>query len=254
MNSANKELIRTRFSRSIPTYNNNAIAQKIIARTIISSIKESVGNQFYKVFEIGCGTGILTLELYKNIEIKEIILNDIVEECRRTVKIKGSNVLKYEFICGDAEVIDFPTGQDLIIASSVVQWFNNPCLFLEKAYKSLNNEGILAFNSYMPNNFPEIKEITSYTLKYYKTIDYFEYIKEIGFHIVEIKEEEIILNFENPIDVLKHIKATGVNAIKEKHFFRKHFEEFVKEYSEKFKTEDGKVTLTYKPIYFILKK
>ena len=65
-------------------------------------------------------------------------------------------------------------------------------------------------------------------------------IEELGFYNPRSKEEKIKLYFNSPIDVLKHLKLTGVNAIKEHKFTKSSLKEFEKKYYEQY-SEDGKV-------------
>ena len=53
----NKALIRERFARNLKSYNQNAKIQNKMAQRLISF---SDKNDYEKIFEIGCGTGLLT--------------------------------------------------------------------------------------------------------------------------------------------------------------------------------------------------
>ena len=77
----------------------------------------------------------------------------------------------------------------------------------------------------------------------YKTI---EEIQNLFSSSAKIIQEIYVLQFENPVELLKHFKLTGVNGIKNNEFgvlkIRKCMEILDKEYQNK---------LTYKPVYIV---
>ena len=65
----NQKLIKKQFEKSFSSYNQNAIVQKIMAERLVQNLS-SIKTEFNSVLELGCGTGILTKELVKNINFK----------------------------------------------------------------------------------------------------------------------------------------------------------------------------------------
>ena len=61
----------------------------------------------------------------------------------------------------------------------------------------------------------------------------------------------IKIYFDNPVDIIKHFKLTGVNALKEVSLTKSRLKEFEEEYGKKYSQGD-KVYLTYNPVYIIL--
>ena len=57
------------------------------------------------------------------------------------------------------------------------------------------------------------------------------------------------LKFDNSLDILKHLKATGVNAIKKNNFSIKELKEKLKLYELKYQNK-----LTYNPLYVIFSR
>ncbi|MDE7375113.1 MAG: malonyl-[acyl-carrier protein] O-methyltransferase BioC, partial [Odoribacter sp.] len=63
-----------------------------------------------------------------------------------------------------------------------------------------------------------------------------------------------VLEFEHPLDVLRHVKNTGVNAMNLRESWTPgRLEKFVREYKERFQT-GGRCPLTYHPQYFVCRK
>ncbi len=129
------------------------------------------------------------------------------------------------------------------------QWFDN----LEKAseiYRNwLNKDGILAFTSFTPDNFKEIREITGLALNY-KTLDEIKNLCSKNYEILYTEEITDKINFSNPLELLAHMKNTGVNSLTETHWTFKDVKNFCDAYKEKYPD----IKLTYAGIIIICKK
>lgn len=236
-------ITKNNFYKIAPCYEDNAIVQKKMAKELISSLKSNVGSEFSNIFEIGCGTGLLTRFIQKELIYHHLYLNDL----HNFVSIVGS----YNFIEGDIEEIDIHDKFDLIISNATFQWVKNLNLLLIKLANLLKKDGILAFTTFGEKNLKEIRAITGVGLNYTSMNDWIEILKE-NFEIKYQNEQEVFLYFDTPKDVLKHIKFTGVNSIKKTYWTKGDYFKFCNEYKE-FKTENGYL-LTYHPFYFIVCK
>ena len=129
------------------------------------------------------------------------------------------------------------------------QWFND----LDKIsliYKNiLNSDGILAFSTFSKENFKEIKNLTGLSLEY-KSLDEITKIFEKNYKILHSEEFTYKMNFSNPLELLAHMKSTGVNSLTAKHWTFKE----VKEFCDNYKKTYPEITLTYSPIIFICQK
>lgn len=234
---------KDRFLKISNLYNENAHIQRRMAVNIVNLLKKNNFIAYDKVLEIGCGTGLLTDIMCKEIHYKELHLNDINNFLKITVP--------HKFISGDIEHVDLIDRYDLIISNAVFQWVDNFERLIDKLYSSLMDGGTLAFTTFGPLNLIEIRDITKIGLKYY-SYDYYKHILSNKFKIVFSDEKVYNIVFPSPLDILKHIKYTGVNGVKKVHWSKKDMKEFCEGY-EKFKNQMGYV-LTYNPFYFILSK
>lgn len=233
----NKQLVKERFQKKINTYEKNAIVQKQMADFLINNLKAKQ-SEFERIFEIGCGSGLLTKRIQSELSFKEIFLNDLIN-C----------TTDENFIQGDCETIDFPQNLDLIISNAAFQWVEElPALFC-KVSSSLNKEGIFAFSTFGKQNFSQIKDITGNSLKYFDKSEVEEMLKD-KFKL--IYSEEIIQNlgFKTVLDILKHLQKSGVNALSKNQWTKKDLKDFENKYS-KYKNDNEEFLLTYHPMFFI---
>ncbi len=248
-----KDYIRQQFDRQIETYNKHASVQKIICQRLIAQLLDYSLSPFGKVLEIGCGTGLLTQELLSHYKAEKYIANDIAPSAQQHLKKRLDGQQNWSFIGADAESMPFPQDLDLVLSASTIQWFNDVSKFFERAHEALDKDGILAFSTFGPKNYKEIKSVLGYGLDY-KNIDELQKLLNKNFQILSVTEFENKLYFKSPIDVLKHIKYLGANGIKRQFWSKGQLLNFEKEYNKKFRSNGNGISLTYHPIIIIAKK
>lgn len=222
-------LVEKRFKRSLESYNDNAIIQEKMAETLIGLLPQK---EFRSVLEIGCGTGLLTKKIVRTISPQLFHTNDIVEECQTYINKIDTGI---EFFSGDINNLNLTEKYDLIISNAVFQWFAEPYVLIDTLKNHLSNQGVIAFSSFGKNNFYELKELLGFGLDYQEFADV-------------TKEEVYELEFNSFAELLKHIKATGVNAIKDYPLTKGKVKLIEQDYIAKY----GKIKLTYNPIFVII--
>ncbi len=241
----NPKLIKNQFEKSLDTYNKNALVQQIMAKKLVEETAK-IKNYYDNVLELGSGAGLLTRELVKKIHFETYSANDLVEKSKLYV---SEIIPEAAFYCGNAQRIKPSKKMDLIISNAMFQWLKN----LEKIslhYKNiLNKNGIIAFSTFSHDNFKEIKDLTGLSLNY-KSLDEIRNIFEKIFEIIHTEEFSYTLNFSNPLELLAHMKNTGVNSLTTQHWTFKE----VKDFCDKYKELYPQITLTYSPIIVICQK
>lgn len=245
-----KKLISRRFSRSAHTYNKRATMQRNIAKTMSYLLKCHYPKRGGRVLEVGCGTGFLSRLILEKQEPDLLILNDICPEMEEFFRNFPKKWVS--FLPGDAEQIDFPGEQDLIISCSALQWFTDPAKFFDKCASLLVPGGYLAFSTFGKRNMEEVTEITGAGLEYL-TPDELKRMLAPNYDILLAKQEVIRRPFASGLNVLRLLKDTGVNAISDKPWTPGDLRRFQEEYARKFTTKHG-VHLTFHPIYVIARK
>ena len=242
-----KNLIKQRFEKSLSTYDDNALIQKEMAETLAKMINLK---KCKSVLELGCGTGLLTKEIVRKVEFEEYDAIDIVGKCEKYISKISDRI---NFTVSDAEMVSGVNGTssqkyDLIVSNASLQWVEKFEEFINRLQNSLNNNGIFAFTLFGKGNFKEFKDFVKNQPNYYSVDELKEICKK--YKIISIKEEVRKLNFNTPVEVLHHVKNTGVNALENPKWTKSDLNDFIKKYP---KCGD-KYSLTYNPIYVVLKK
>lgn len=232
-----KELVKRRFERSFKTYDDNAVIQKETAKKLVNLI---TGQKFDSIFEAGCATGILTKEIKSNLKFERYDANDIVEKSKNYI----ANILEdFEFIPGDIETIEINKKYDLIISNACLQWCNDIRKTVEKLNGHLNKGGKLAFSIFGHDNLKELKNIFQLP-ETNLILENFEKSAIINTEIIE-------LEFDSLTDILRHLKNTGANAIKSYRLTKSSLKKYEEEY-KKLYSKNGKLILTYNPVYIVI--
>lgn len=204
-----------------------------------------------RAMEIGVGTGFLTSHLARLFPDAEWYLNDISESSREF--LNNNAPLNSTFLCGDAEDMEFPGNLDLIASASTVQWFDDMPGFVSRAAEATNPGGWLVLSTFGPDNFREIRETTGEGLDYYTLAELCGIFEAAGYEVSSCTEYTRALSFASPLDVLRHIKATGVNSLVRTHWGPRQLAAFDDKYRAAHSVEGG-VELTYHPILLVTKK
>jgi len=230
-----KKIILENFQKSINTYNQSAKIQIQMAKKIIELLPS---RKYNSILEIGSYTGILTAEIKKNIEYQKYFALDIVKESRDFVcKIDNEIV----FLNEDIEEFNTSEKFDLIVANASLQWCQNLKEIVLRLKSFLNENGILAIAIFSEENLFEIKNSFDVSLQYYTKSE----LREIFGPKAEFLEEKITLVFNSSLEILKHMKDTGVNSLSRNMKYCE-IKNGLKILNEKYKN-----SLTYMPIYII---
>ncbi len=248
-------LTQQRFGRHFGTYDQQAVVQKQMAHRLVAGIVPYISCAPRDVFEIGCGTGLVTKALSGQIDIARYCGNDLVPACEDPLRRILSTLADrdFSFIAGNAAQIQrLPFAPDLVVSGASFQWIGDLPAFIGNLHGLMRDGGILAFSSFGPSNYTEIRQITGMGLEYHSMQQVREMLSG-QFEILSAEEIQDQLWFDNPGEVLRHIRETGVNGISEVRWTRSSLNSFTAEYCRLFKTGQG-VSLTYHPIQILAKK
>ena len=242
----NPKLIKKHFEKSFDTYNKNAIVQKIMAEKLIENLS-NIRTEFDNILELGSGTGLLTSDLVKKISFKKYFANDLIEKSKFYInKIIPDTV----FYCGNAQRITPYQKMDLIISNAMFQWFENLDKAIDILKLLMTKDSLLAFSTFTPENFKEITDITGLSLKYKSQEEIKSILTNHNFEILYCESFYEEMKFKTPLELLAHLKNTGVNSLSEKTWTVAKVKDFCDRFSRKY----PQAILTYSPIIVIAKR
>ncbi|MBI9065381.1 MAG: malonyl-ACP O-methyltransferase BioC [Marinilabiliaceae bacterium] len=248
-----KSLVKRRFHCASKTYDVHATVQKEMAEALVQMAAWHMAPYQERMLELGCGTGLLTQEILKRFSAEKLLTNDLVEEMAGKVEpiVLASDVASHQFIGGDAEQLVFPEPQQVIWSGATIQWIEELKPFFAKLSDLLMDEGYVVLSSFGPDNYSEIKTITGKGIDY-KTMQQVIESASDEFQLVASKEWHRQLWLESPMDVLKHMRYTGVNGVAASQWTKGDMAQFQEDYQQ-FAQLEG-YPLTYHPFLLVLKK
>lgn len=247
----NKELIAQRFTKAAGTYSREAHVQHQIAHKMIGLLQQHLpAASPRRIVEFGCGTGIYSRLLLRSLRPEQLLLNDLCSEMQHPCRdLLNEHV---SFVSGDAEQLCFPQETQLITSCSTLQWFEQPEAFFRRCSNYLAAHGYLAFTTFGQSNMTEIRQLTGNGLVYRSRRELETSLSTL-YDIIYSEEEVIPLTFDSPMQVLQHLKQTGVTGTGTHSWTRSSLQQFCDQYVHQFSRGEN-VSLTYHPIYIIAKK
>jgi len=250
----NKQLLKRRFCSAKETYVEHAAVQAKMAVDLVDLAKGYVdGSQVDNILELGSGTGLLTKAVLNYFSPKHYAANDLVPCTNSVIQeiVEANSCATFKFIAGDIEAVDFPKRQHLICSGATIQWIKDLGAFFNKMHDCLQENGYLILSSFGPDNYTEIKEITTHGIAYPDVFEVMQLASDY-FEVVDQKEWHQQLYFKSAYDVLKHMRYTGVNGTANCKWTKRHFQNFVDKY-ENYRHDAG-YPLTYHPYLLVLKR
>lgn len=229
----NKSLVSNRFAKGRRTYEDEAGVQHRIADHLFA-LWQKHGLTARSVLEIGVGNGYFTNLYAKKLKGTALTLWDIAPATPDVIQADA-----------EAELPWFSGRVDAIASASTIQWFNSPAAFLRQCARVIAPGGLAVLSTFGPETFGELTEAGVVPLPYLPE----ESLRRIippEFEILELHSGLIVKTFPEPLDVLRHLKATGVNARP----CTRPVREIMNTYPRR---PDGRCGLTYQPIYLILR-
>lgn len=247
-----KAEIACRFGRSVESYEENAHIQKVVVSRLAELLGRYCPGVPVRILEAGCGTGLLTERIRARWPESGLWINDLVDAMCR--KASGRCGLGREYcLPGDIETLPLEGEFSLIVSASTFQWLAQPEQTFARLARHIEAGGLLVFSTFGEETCRELKAVTGEGL-HYRTMEEMANMLSAFFDIVHMEQQKCTLMFDNPVDILRHVKQTGVNATTNRQpWTRGRLERFATEYNARFLTAQG-CPLTYHPLYFVCRK
>jgi len=235
-----KNYIKRSFDLAAKTYSSFSELQNVIAKSLINMINK---NFFGNVLEIGVGDG--KLANIVNFDYLNYIGIDLSPNMAYI--FKKNHPFKYSII-GDAENLPFrPNTFDLIISSSVFQWFSNPKESIPKLFSLLKSKKNIYFSAFSKGTFYQMQEVSKITgfgsVLELKDIYFYE---NLGF---ECKKNIYTIYYKNVKDFLYSHKKSGARYTNQTSLCAKSkYFEFCTTYEKLFGSKKG-IEVTYVVVF-----
>lgn len=254
--------IAQRFAKAGQSYHAHAIVQKQIAQQLAAYMQQYLSaywpeHAIGRYLEIGCGSGHLSrilLQADGYFQPSKYYCNDLYHEVQQHFCADP----RLDWLIGNIEQLALPQQLDLIVSSSALQWMQDIDALLEKMHTALKPDAYLCFSSFSLDNLKQIKRLTGQGLDYLSPEQWQAKLQQHGFELVWLHDQLETLYFDHPLDVLKHLKATGVTATAQQYRWTKQsLQQFYQDYQALSHCDtQGQLQypLSYHPLYCIARR
>ena len=245
--------VQRSFRRGLETYHRHAVAQARIAQDLAAMLAGAgAPRKLEAVLEFGCGTGLLTEALLGRFGIAGLTLNDLVAEAAPGLQARTAGQAR--FLAGPIEQLPLPDGLDLIASASTVQWVEDIPALMARLAASLRPGGWLALSGFGRGHFPELAALGSGAAAP-GDADGAEWAGLLppGMELLEVVQQPIVLTFGSAMELLRHLRRTGVNGQARARWSRASLQAFEESYRARF-GQQGRLPLTYDAVRLIARK
>lgn len=250
----NKARVQRQFAIGGESYHQAATVQQNIARVLYRLFESAAGlnsgGEYTfdgDVLEVGCGTGALTALYAPHHRGGTMTIWDIVDRRPEVAPEKA------RFVACDAEVAirRTPTRSvSFLFSSSTIQWLNSPASFLRECERVLMPDGFMVLSTFVANNLEELNQVAGVGLRL-PSLKQWQAMFSSAMTVYVCQSVAMPIEFDTPRDVLKHLSATGVNAVADSGRSVSAARRLLEHYP---RTPDGRCQLTYRPVFIIARR
>jgi malonyl-CoA O-methyltransferase len=250
------------FNKAAKNYQQHAVLQKEVLSRLLERLadEKALDEDFspHNVLDLGCGTGWAIPELLKQFELVNITALDFSENMLAQV----SQNKQVKTIQHDVHDLPFDNNTfDVVFANMLIHWCNEKEVFAE-CMRILKPGGIIIMSALGETSLVELKQAWLSVDKNAHVHDFpalhnlGDDLLNLGFKEVVVNAEIITLTYENIVDLMKDIKASGGHNVNENRnkgmMSRLQLESLSKAY-DGFR-EDGRIPASYEVVYLRAKK
>ena len=209
------------FGAAATRYDQAAQVQSAVANDLIAFWKDEVGHAPKSICELGCGTGLLTQDLYKNFPDAKLLATDGSTQMLQVAKTKLPTDPRLRFDRLTIEpTMTLPQPFDTVIANMTFQWLANlkgvllalrP--FSQKIFFSTVLDG--TFKNWLDAHHEQGVQSGIRRFLSMKTLT--SQCSHIG-QSISIKEAQRYVYYSDPLDFARNLRATGAHTPRPAHF------------------------------------
>jgi len=163
MSTGAKWIITDEFSKHAELYDLYAFVQNRSASLFAKFVHEGINEDYNPFFiEIGCGTGLFSIEIVNLFKDARLHLTDISNEMLTKAFLRVISVatgrVEYELLDGENIPNQFETQADTLVSAFTVQWFFNPIDAIKKFQEKIPNLRRIYLSFPTNGSFPEWKK------------------------------------------------------------------------------------------------
>ncbi|MBB3710770.1 malonyl-CoA O-methyltransferase [Limimaricola variabilis] len=249
--SAPRERVARAFRRGLPSYHAEARVQAESAARLAELLAaDGAGPRLERVFEFGCGTGLLTRALLSRFEIGTFHANDLVDEA--AVHLPPGP--RQGFLAGPIEELPLDGRYDLIASGATIQWIADPRALLARLAAHLAPGGRLLLGGFGRGHFAEVAALGAPAPLFYADPDEWRDLLPPGLELRMVERRRSALGFDDLPQLLRHLRATGVTGNARARWGRAELRAAEADWRARHALADGRLGLSYDCVHLVARR
>ncbi|WP_421864351.1 malonyl-ACP O-methyltransferase BioC [Motiliproteus sp.] len=253
-----KRQVAGSFSRAAISYDSVAGLQRRIGTELLSQCPNDWQGQ---LIDLGSGTGFFSLPLAQRPGCRVLAVDlaqGMLEFARR--ERPHSDI---DYLCADAEQLPLADASiDGLFSSLAIQWCLSPAQLFTELARVLKPGATAMIATLGPQTLYELRQAWA-AVDDFEHVNRFESLQtmqqaiEPGFELVELKQQEIVLQYDQlkqMTDELKGIGAHNLNSGRQHSLSGRARIRAFRDAYEQLRDQDGKIPATYQVFYFTLRR
>jgi len=214
-----KELIRKSFDQAAASYDQAAVLQREVGNRMLERLA-LVRLTPSMIVDVGCGTGIATVQLMKKYRKARVFGLDIAPQMLTIARRRAPWFRKLRCLCGDAEALPLATTScDLLFSNLALQWCGDLDRVFREFRRVLKPGGLLLFSTLGPDTLTELRQS-------WRAVDGFNHVNafmdmhDIGDALMRAQlaepvmdVERITLTYQEVFGLMRDLKTLGAHNI-----------------------------------------
>lgn len=259
-----REQIRASFSKAANSYEAHASHQQAMARLLINIVQSQQASNVSEhsvVVDLGSGTGFVSQETAKQLNITNSLRLDLSESMLRK---DPAFAQQNGFVCGDLQQLPFKSSSiDLCLSSYAFQWASTSEALFAELFRVLKPGASLFFALPGENTFDELKKAWAevdehqHVHAFWHQQDILNVAQQQGFECLHFSQQKNVLAFDKVKTAMNHIKKIGAHNLDEQRqknlLGKEHYFSFSQAFKRHSRISKG-YSLSYQSYFFGFRK
>jgi malonyl-CoA O-methyltransferase len=216
MVNIDKRQARNSFSKAAEHYDEVAVLQREMGQRLLDRL-ELMLIQPKVVLDIGCGTGVATMELAERYPEAQVIALDFALPMLQETRKRGSSP---SCLCADLEHLPMADDSvDLIYSNAAIQWSNDLDHTFSEFIRVLRPGGLLVFTNFGPDTLIELRmswaEVDggSHVGQFMDMHDMGDALLNSSFAEPVLDVDRMVLTYDQVDGLMRDLKLLGANNV-----------------------------------------
>lgn len=219
MVNIDKRQARNSFSRAAERYDEVAVLQREMGQRLLDRL-ELMLIQPKVILDIGCGTGVATMELAKRYRKAQVIALDFAMPMLQETRKRGTWLRRPRCLCADLEQLPLADNSvDLIYSNAAIQWSNDLDHTFSEFMRVLRPGGVLAFTNFGPDTLKELRmawadvDGGSHVGQFLDMHDMGDALLNSSFAEPVLDVDRMMLTYDQVDGLMRDLKTLGANNV-----------------------------------------